>query len=208
MKYVGLVALLVLSLAATGSDRWPGLGFELIECTGRFYARDTPPGEMLHFVRPGTSWTLASMWDGDGQVRGVSPTPPVTLTFAPGDPDVPATTRVHAGDRLEDGMVTGSTGCNSYEALYDYRRHDDDQFRIRVRDLLMTDAACPSPALAEREREYIDILTNVWMATMDPDGREMIITTNSLDGPRGLSFEARGRPQSLRPDRNHEGGDD
>lgn len=137
MKYVGLFALLVLSLGVAS----PSTPY----C-------NNPPHEFPEMPPPlpGLSLTLLAMGDADN-LREVSQTPPVTLTFPLPIPE-----------HRPEYRLQGSTGCNGYAGAYDDRGYavGNGQIHLRIVDLIVQERGCPTPDLFEREREYIDTLTN------------------------------------------------
>ena len=102
------------------------------------------------------------MGDGDN-LRTVAADPPVALEFL--------------GDGAELG---GSTGCNGYGGKYEATGAE-----FRTVDVLMTERACPTPELFERERDYADALATAHRATLTPGWPLLII--ESEDG-RALIF--------------------
>ena len=103
------------------------------------------------------------MGDADN-LREVSQTHPVTLAFPLPIP----------GYRPEYHLQ-GSTGCNGYSGAYDVRGYAGEYFRIV--DLTIQERGCPTPELSQREREYINILTNTRKATLmeTPGGQRLAI---------------------------------
>lgn len=96
----------------------------------------------------GTSWTLLMMGESD-DLLPVDLDPPVTLEFLG---DAETSTRTIDGEGVKMG---GQTGCNAYYGAYEVK---GDSFRTV--DVLITERGCPSMALFEREREYIDSLAH------------------------------------------------
>ena len=139
MKYIGLVALLALSL---------GVASPSPDCGGQ---QDTGPNLVPYPVAKlphlaGSSWTLVGMGDG-GNLQEVSAAPPVTLEF------------------MENGAeMKGDTGCNAYFGSYDIYYTSGS---LRILDLEITEIGCPSRDLFEREVKYRDALAYAQSATFN-----------------------------------------
>lgn len=113
-------------------------------------------------VLAGSSWRLLAMGEV-ASLRTVAADPPVELEFL--------------GDGAE---LAGSTGCNGYGGAYEAAGAD-----FRTVDVLITERACPTPALFERERAYMETLSTAHRATLTPGVPLLII--ESEDG-RALIF--------------------
>lgn len=159
MKYIGLVGLLVLSLGVAS----PSTPY----C-------NNPPYEHLETPPPlrDLSLTLLAMGDADN-LREVSQTPPVTLLFPLPIPE-----------HRPEYRLQGSTGCNGYAGAYDNRGLGigAGERTLRIVDLRVQERGCPTPDLFEREREYIDILTNAQVVTLVQTSGGQRLAVEAEDG--------------------------
>jgi heat shock protein HslJ len=104
---------------------------------------------------PGTAWDLVDL---DG-AEPVGQTPP-SLAFT------------------EDGSVTGSTGCNTFNAEVTI-----DGSELTFGPLATTRMACTDGAAAQQEQAYLAALEGVTGYTIDDAGRLV------LEGGAALTFE-------------------
>lgn len=141
MKYIGLVALLVLSLGVASPS--PDCRGEQIGDVGPHPVMGSLP------VLANSSWTLTAMGNAES-LRMVSDTPPVTLEF------------LEAGAGLK-----GDTGCNTYSGLH-LATYENGYGGISLQmvDFEITERGCPTQDLFDREVEYRDTLVNAQSATV------------------------------------------
>lgn len=104
---------------------------------------------------PGTSWNLVDL---DGAAPVGETTPGITFT--------------------EDGTVTGTTGCNSFNGQVTI-----DGSQLSFGPLATTRMACLDPAVAEQEQAFLAALEAVTAYTIDTEGRLV------LEGDAPLTFE-------------------
>ena len=104
---------------------------------------------------PGTSWTLAEL-DGAEPVGEMAP----SIEFT------------------EEGGVTGSTGCNTFNGEVTI-----DGSELAFGPLATTRMACVDPAATEQEQAYLVALETVTSYTIDSEGRLV------LEGNVPLTFE-------------------
>ncbi len=71
------------------------------------------------------------------------------------------------GDNAE---LAGTTGCNGYQGAY-----EDTGADLRTVDLQITGRGCETPELFERERAYIETLTNAKSGTLTPGWPQLVI---------------------------------
>lgn len=86
--------------------------------------------------------------------------------------------------RLEDGRVSGSSGCNRYSGTFTRSSRE----RIRFGPLSSTRMACADPALTEQENRFTSILTAVEGYSVYGDGGISLI---AADG-RAIRFRRGG----------------
>lgn len=125
-----------------------------------------------------TAWTLAGFIE-EKQVEEMST--PVLIPL-----DVLADTQITA--TFDDGMVSGSAGCNTYHAAYAL-----DGDLITIEAIAVTEMACPEPAgVMEQEQRYLGFLRDVavfsiagsqlWLET--DDGHMLVLAAMDLvNGP-------------------------
>ena len=104
---------------------------------------------------PGTSWTLVDL---DG-AEAVGETPP-GITFT------------------DDGGVTGTTGCNTFNAEVAIEGSE-----LTFGPVATTRMSCADPALAEQEQAFLAAIEGVSGYTIDDEGRLV------LEGDATLTFE-------------------
>ncbi len=104
---------------------------------------------------PGTSWTLVDL---DG-AEPVGETPP-SITFT------------------DEGSVTGSTGCNTFNGEITI-----DGSELSFGPLATTRMACVDPAASEQEQAFLVAMESVSGYTIDSEGRLV------LEGDASLTFE-------------------
>jgi heat shock protein HslJ len=104
---------------------------------------------------PGTSWTLADL---DG-AEPVGETPP-SITFN------------------DDGSVTGTTGCNSFNGEVTIEGTE-----LTFGPLATTRMACVDPAASEQEQAFLVAMESVTGYTIDSTGRLV------LEGDTPMTFE-------------------
>ena len=104
---------------------------------------------------PGTSWTLVDL-DGEEPIGE----PPPSISFT------------------DEGTVTGSTGCNSFNGEVAI-----DGSELTFGPLATTRMACVDPAVAEQEQAFLLAIEGVTGYTVDSDGRLV------LEGDASLTFE-------------------
>jgi heat shock protein HslJ len=86
----------------------------------------------------GSSWTLTDYDDGSGTVVPVLPDTTVTADFG------------------DDGLLSGSGGCNGYSASYDVANK-----LVNIEALVMTEMACLEPdGLMDQETNYLTALAS------------------------------------------------
>jgi heat shock protein HslJ len=105
---------------------------------------------------PGTSWTLVDL-DGEEPVGEMPP----SITFT------------------DDGGITGSTGCNTFNGEVTI-----DGSELAFGPLATTRMACVDPAASEQEQAFLLAMEDVTGYTIDSDGRLV------LEGEGPLTFEA------------------
>jgi heat shock protein HslJ len=104
---------------------------------------------------PGTSWTLVDL-DGAGPAGEMPP----SITFT------------------DEGGVTGSTGCNTFNGEVTI-----DGGELAFGPLATTRMACADPAASEQEQAFLLAMEEVTGYTIDSDGRLV------LEGGASLTFE-------------------
>jgi heat shock protein HslJ len=104
---------------------------------------------------PGTAWTLVDL-DGAEPVGTTVP----TIAFT------------------DDGGVTGTTGCNTFNGEVTI-----DGGELTLGPLATTRMACADPAAGEQEQAYLAALESVTGYTIDDQGRLV------LTGDASLTFE-------------------
>ena len=104
---------------------------------------------------PGTSWTLADL-DGAEPVGEMPP----SIAFT------------------DEGGVTGSTGCNTFNGEVTI-----DGSELAFGPLATTRMACVDPAASEQEQAFLVALEAVTSYTIDSEGRLV------LEGDAPLTFE-------------------
>jgi heat shock protein HslJ len=104
---------------------------------------------------PGTSWTLVDL---DGAEPVGETTPNITFT--------------------EDGTVTGTTGCNTFNGQVTI-----DGSTLSFGPLATTRMACVDPAASTQEQAFLAALEDVTAYTIDDEGRLV------LEGGAPLTFE-------------------
>jgi putative lipoprotein len=104
---------------------------------------------------PGTSWNLVDL---DGEEPAGEPPPSITFT--------------------DEGTVTGSTGCNTFNGEVTI-----DGSEISFGPLATTRMACADPVAGEQEQAFLVAMEAVTGYTIDGDGRLV------LDGGAPLTFE-------------------
>lgn len=109
----------------------------------------------------GTSWQATGINNGKDAVVGQEGTEKVTATFG------------------ADGALSGSGGCNTYNASYTITGSD----QITIGEVASTMMACPEPAM-QIEQEYFSALGNV--ATYQIDGNTL--TLRDADGAAQVVF--------------------
>ena len=139
-----------------------------------------------------TSWTLTRWTSASGQPRPVQAatsdirTPGQANPRAPGKPSRPDTeTRAVTLDFLAQGKdyrVAGFSGCNTYRGRYDLAKG-----KLSITAPASTRMACPSPAAAALERDYLKALASIKIFSLDSGSapRQMTLT---LDGGDVLEF--------------------
>jgi heat shock protein HslJ len=95
-------------------------------------------------------WTLTYL-EVNGQMHELVANVPVTLTF-----------------HTTNHTITGSSGCNSYQAAY-----EQNNAQIHFHDFAMTLVGCPGP-LGEQENLYLQALMHA--ETLHASGNVMTIT--------------------------------
>lgn len=71
--------------------------------------------------------------------------------------------------RFHDGVVRGSSGCNTYEGVYDL-----DKNKIAIGKLKLTTDNCMKPGIMEQEREFTNFLMQA--ATFSITANQLTIT--------------------------------
>jgi heat shock protein HslJ len=104
---------------------------------------------------PGTSWTLVDL---DGEQPAGEPPPSITFT--------------------DEGSVTGSTGCNTFNGEVTI-----DGSAITFGPLATTRMACVDPVAGEQEQAFLVAMDAVTGYTIDGEGRLV------LEGGAPLTFE-------------------
>jgi len=139
-----------------------------------------------------TSWTLTRWTSVGGQPRPVQAmasdvqTPGQANPHASRKPSRPdAEARPVTLDFLAQGKdyrVAGFSGCNTYRGRYDLAKG-----KLSITAPASTRMACPSPAAAALERDYLKALASIRIFSFDSGGapRQMTLT---LDGGDVLEF--------------------
>ena len=104
---------------------------------------------------PGTSWTLVEL-DGEEPVGEMPP----SITFT------------------DEGGVTGSTGCNTFNGEVTIEGSE-----LSFGPLATTRMACVDPAASDQEQAFLLAMENVTGYTIDSEGRLV------LEGGASLTFE-------------------
>ena len=100
----------------------------------------------------GSSWTLTDYDDGSGTVVPVLPGSTVTADFG------------------DDGLLSGSAGCNGYSASYDVANR-----LVNIEALVMTEMACLGPeGLMEQELNYLSALADTEFYVIVGDGMGLL----------------------------------
>jgi heat shock protein HslJ len=115
----------------------------------------------------GSSWTLTDYDDGSGAVVPVLPGTKTTANFG------------------DDGLLSGSGGCNGYSASYDVANK-----LVNIEALVMTEMACLEPeGLMEQELQYLAALAETKsyvivgdaMGLLDGDGAILTIFSSGKE---------------------------
>jgi heat shock protein HslJ len=111
----------------------------------------------------GREWTMVMVNNGKQAVASALPGVTVTATFA------------------EDGMVSGSSGCNSYGGTYTI-----DGNAISFGPLAGTEKLCTAEGVMEQERAYLDALSRT--TRYEIDGTRLDLYSES--GARQVTYRA------------------
>jgi heat shock protein HslJ len=110
---------------------------------------------------PGSSWTLAEYAGSQGDVIPVLPETTITADFG------------------DDGLLTGSAGCNGYSATYDVASK-----LVMIETIVMTEIYCMEPeGLMDQETQYLSsleqsavyVIVGEAMGLLDEDGAVLAI---------------------------------
>ena len=107
----------------------------------------------------GTTWEVTGFNNGRDAV--VSPLPGTTLTLS-----------------FRDGMIVGSSGCNTFRATY---THDGD--RLAVGPVASTRKACAGAGVMEQEHEYLAAIESATTWQIERD----LLDVHRADGQRVLT---------------------
>ncbi len=137
---------------------------------GRLALRNAAGAEILVFVAVppaaliGTTWVLNYYHNGEEALVSSLAATQITLTFG------------------ADGRLSGSAGCNTYEATYQVQGTN-----LTIAALTTTDKACAEPAgIMEQETAYLQALTRAAVYTIIGDE----LTLFDIEGTRVAGFNA------------------